>query len=378
LEDPRSAVAEQLAAAIASRRTSIRSPWLEDELDQSLEYSQVGHTQAPSDDNELLALLTRWRTRIWEPGLPPSVAEAQKSLETPKEGALSVSNASSPGDAEVLYVYEFPESGEQLPIRPTQLDAYQADTRYMYAFVLARVWDGVDRVEGAVLDDAIRLLSEDLPVTRSGYVMLANRVSRRLAAIGLNTSAAFGRAIAIQREGIAYAKADLTPITNYLVYSELVEYDPPSRADHKGHAEFWEYEEHRLSQEQLFLQFEGRHYFEVFWYHYSRPPEPPCDLDRAAVETPYSSLPGEVPEPLLLNESEEVVGMSGEFLRLGDEVFHRRPKQDGSEAIRSEISSLARRNVHPLYELLMGRNTVSPSVRRLYQEQLKRFDELDL
>jgi predicted short-subunit dehydrogenase-like oxidoreductase (DUF2520 family) len=377
VEDPRSAAAERLAATIASRRASIRSPWHEDALDQCLEYSQVGHTHAPSDDEELRALLTRWRTRMWEPGLPPSVAQGEESRETQTESALSLSNASSPGDAEVLYVYEFPKSGEQLRIPSAQLEAYHARTRYTYAFVLARIWDGADRVEGAVLDDAIRLLSEDLPPTLSGYVMLANRVSTRLAARGLNTSAAVERAIAIQREGIAYAQADLSPITNYMVYSELVEYDPASRADHERHAEFWQYEEHRLSQEQLFLQFEGRHYFEVFWYHYSRPPEPPCGLDRTAVETPYSSLPGEVPKPLLLNKSEEVVGMSGEFLRLGYEVFHRRPQRDGSEAIRTEISLLARRNVHPLYDLLMVRDTVSPSVRRLYQEQLKRFDELE-
>jgi hypothetical protein len=377
LEDPRSAVAEQLAAALAGRRASIRSPWLEDELDQCLEYSQVGHT-TPCDDNELLALLTRWRIRIWEPGLPPSVAGANASRERHTESALSPSNASSSGDAKVLYVYEFPENGEQLPITSTQINAYQAKTRYTYAFVLARMWDGVDRVQGAVLDDAIRLLSEDLPVSRGGYVTLANCVSTRLAALGMKTSAAFERAISVQREGIAYAKADLTPLTNYLVYSELVEHDPHARADHEGCAEFWEYEEHRLSQERLFLQFEGRHYFEVFWYHYGRPPEPPCDLDRSEVETPYSSPPGEVPEPLLLDELEEVVGISGDFLRLGDEVFHRRPMQLGSEAIRSEISSRARRNVHPLYELLIGRETVSPSVRELYQEQLKRFDELEL
>jgi hypothetical protein len=378
LSDPKGAVAELLAKVIADRRALIHDPWIEDHLDQSLEYYHVGHNHAPAEDDKLLALLARWRTRVWEPGLPPSIAETEKTAVTQTPQGLALNNSNSCSDASVMHVYDFLDNGQGGSLSTATRDNYLSRTRYMYAYILVRTWDGVDRLGGALLDDAIRLLSEDLPVTREGYVLLANCVSAQLAKRELTASSAFGRAITIQRSGIATAQAALSPTTNYRVYSELVQHDPQSRADHQRNADNWQYEEHRLAQEQLFLQFEGRHYFEIFWYHHLRPPEPPCNLDDAAIRTPYESLPSETPEPLLFDESGEVVAMSGEFLRLGYEVFRLRPKQSGSEKIRAEISSLARCNVRPLYELLMGRDTVSPSVRELYEEQLKRFDELEL
>jgi hypothetical protein len=377
VEHPRSSVAERLAAAVAERRRLLHDQWHEDEIDQAWEYSEVGHFGAPDKDHLLQALLDRWRTRIWEPGLPVSVAAAGRGHITRVEDPVRVGNASSPGDADVIYIYEFQEGDGQVSVTSSQLKAYHAATCYTYAFVLARMWKAVDRGEGGILADAIRLLGEDLDLTRPGFVNLAHHASLHLEEIGLTGSVAFERAITIQREGIAVAEATLTPKCNYAIYSQLSNYDLASEASHRTDAESWLYEDARLAQEQLLLQIEGRHYFEIFWYHYLRPPEPPCDLDRATVESPYVSLSADVPQPLVFDDSGQVVRMSGDFLRLGHEVFRRRPDIANSPALRAQISHLAQRNVHPLYELLMRRDGVSESLCELYADQLKRFDDLE-
>ncbi len=376
LADPRGTVAQRLTVALDERRGSIRSPWHADRVDQAQEYWEAGHG-VPAEDHLLRALLTRWRTRIWEPGLPLSMAAAEGRRKTRVGDPVRVGNANSAGDAEVIYIYEFPSNNGQGAVGSAERKAYHIETCYMYAFVLTRTWKAVDRLEGGVLNDAIRLLGENLDLARAGFVGLACQVSTRLEQVGHAGSAAFERAVAIQRDGIAVAQTHLLPLTNYSIYEQLAKYDPESEASHRIYADSWLYEEHRLAQEQLFLQIEGHHYFEIFWYHYLRLPEPPCDLDRATVETPCSSLSTDVPEPLVFNNSGKTVLMSGSFLRLGYEVFRRRPDAPGSVAIRVKISHMAQHNIHPLYELLIGREGVSAPLRQLYEEQLRRFDDLE-
>ncbi len=401
---PEGAVAQRLMSAIAERRRRIRSPWHDDQLDQEYEYWYVGHFGAPAEDDALRELLTRWRTRIWEPGLPVSLAAAEAApaeraavAETAQwggegitegagehscmcaENALHVGNASSSRDADITYVYEFPEDGRRSLTGSTQPSDYRLRACYAYAFVLARIWKAVDRLEGAILHDAIRLLNQNLDFNRGGYVILASLASARMAETGDTSSVAFKQAIEIQRDGIGRAQREILPATNYAVYSQLADHDPDpaSSSSHRRHAELWLYEDERIAQETLFLEIEGRHYFEIFWYHYKRLHEPPCDLERKEVETPCSSLQGERPQPLVFDSTGRAVCMSGSFLRLGYEVFRRRPDAPGSDAIREQISSSARRNVHALYDLLMQRDGISEPLHRLYEEQLKRFDEIE-
>jgi hypothetical protein len=375
LVDGEGSVAVTLRAAVKDRRATIHDPWINDGIDQGLEYSDTGLFGAPADDAKLLALLTRWRTRIWEPGLPPAVAEEGEIPAAPIKTALPLTNASASGDADTEVVYDFPD-GRRPPLSTAQHAAFQADARYTYSFVLTRVWRAVDRADRAVLNEAIRLLSDEVPTTRAGIVMLAYNVSNKLAQISETASPEFARAITIQRDGIATAQGEMRPDANRAIYAHLVEHDPAGKASHEELRDLWDLEDHRVAQEQLFLQMEGRHYFEIFWYHYLRP-HAPFNFDRSAVESTYETLPSVVPEPLLYDRSGKPLEISGEFLRLGREVFRHNPEREGAAALRDEISKQARRNVHPLYELLMEQDTVSPAVRRLYQQQLSRFDEID-
>ncbi len=376
LVDGEGSVATRLRATLKNRRATIRDPWIDDQIDQELEYSDAGLFGAPADDDELLALLTRWRIRIWEPGLPPAIAEGDENPAVPTKTALPVTNASTSGETDAQIVYEFPEDGKRMPSSSGHRAEYHAAARYTYSYVLARVWEAVDRADRAVLNEAIRLLSDDVPVTRGGFVMLAYKVSTKLAETSETASPAFARAIMIQRDGIATAQGELRPDSNRAVYAHLAEYDPARKASHQELRDLWDLEDHRVAQEQLFLQMEGRHYFEIFWYHYVRP-HAPSNFDRVAIESKYEMLPSVVPEPLLYDSSGRPLEISGEFLRLGREVFRHNPERDGAATLRDEISNQARRNVHPLYELLMEQDTVSSAVRQLYQQQLSRFDEID-
>jgi hypothetical protein len=369
VDDSSSATAARLAEVARRRRKEIRNPWYADRVDQALEYAKVGHYGAP-EGGELSELLDRWRTRIWDPGLPPSVVEDRS------RSVAHVGHSSSPGPEEVIYTYDFLE-GKYGTVTADLLELYAGWTRDTYAYVLQRVWSAAGRPEVGIVEDAILLLEEhENPHTHLGYLILAYAVSVHLVARDEIDSPEFRLAVAILRDGIGSAQTSLRPSRNCEIYELLAAHDRERMVDHLARVSFWRTEHKRLAEEPLFLQYANRRYFEIFWHHFLHSHELPYDLDRETILMPCEAGDGHVPDPLIFNGNDRPVLISGAFMRVGHDLFYLDPSSEARDDARVRVHKLAQQNIWYLYDLLIEKNAALPELRKLFERQRRRFEEM--
>ena len=119
-------------------------------------------------------------------------------------------------------------------------------------------------------------------------------------------------------------------------------------------------------------------YFEVFWHHFTRVPELPCDLERELVAAPAVATGagdgGTVPAALVFGADGMPTAVSGEFLRAGHRLFHGAAGTNGGQQERDAIDHAAQDEIANLYWLLMERTSVSNELREIFRRQRRRFD----
>lgn len=353
VDDAAAPVATDLVELIARRRGRIGNPWQVDRVDQYLEYWRA--SQGPARERPLLEnFLERWRTRIWDGMLPAPPRHVMFHL----------------GDDTLTY--DFDDAGGARACPPGRPPDFEAAARDTYTYVLQRVWDAVGRGVG-IPEDAARLLVECAnPARQRAYVLLSHSLAEHLADCGRTRSAVFRRAVEVLRDGIHDVERGLHPRVNQKIYDLLAEHDPDRAARHRGRAVFWQVEDERLQQERLFLHQAARRYFDVFWYHFKRRPELPCDLDPAIVATPLGRADPAVPNPISFDADGRPLHVSGAYLRLGHEMFHEHAPGPHADEVRGRINQLAREAITPLYTLLIGAAR-SNELKALLRDQRRRF-----
>ena len=201
-------------------------------------------------------------------------------------------------------------------------------------------------------------------------------VSRHLLQVGRTRTQIFRHTLKILREDVLAAEPIARTSTLRTVYEHLAEHDRPAAESHRDRAAYWRVQEELLTQERLFMHDADRQSFEVYWHHYTRVRSLPCDLSYDAIMTPYEGNPTAIPDPVAFDALGRPTHLSGAFLRLGHTLLHLRPSSNGHDEERARINLLAHENIDPLYALLISRADVPPELRRLFEQQRKRFEEM--
>ena len=365
-----SAPAERLLQEVVRRRDTLDNPWYADRVDQYVEYNHVGLDGPPKHPGALSALLQRWRTRVWDPGLPPSIAREYAAGEELRDVVYTLAGGDSPWSSS-------PGSHTGVVTCPPRPSDYDEDTRSTYAFVLQRVWEAPHRREVGMGEDAIRLLRGTLsPVSDRGYVILALFVCKELLELGREDSEDFSHALLIMRDGIRVVEATSRPATNRAIYEHLADYDSEHSAQYLPRAQYWRLQDELLEQENLDLHVAHRQYFEVFWHHFSRTRDLPCDMARDAVLQRLDAVNGQVPDALIFDGTRRPAQVSGEFLRLGHNLLHLRRDGGPHDSELAQVNDVARSNLRDLYTLIIEGTSLSADLRRFYKNQQERFDEV--
>ena len=353
VDDAAAPVAAHLIELVVRRRERISDLWQVDRVDQYLEYWRA--SQVPAKERPLLEnFLERWRMRIWDGVLPAPPRHVMFHL----------------GDDTLTY--DFDDAGGARACPPGRPPDFEAVARDTYTYVLQRVWDAVGRGVG-IPEDAARLLVEcPNPARKRAYVLLSHSLAAHLADCGRTRSAVFRRAVEVLRDGMHGVETGLHPHVNQKIYDLLAEHDAERAALHRGRAAFWQVEDERLQQEHLFLHQAARRYFDVFWYHFKRRPELPCDLDPAVVATPLGRVNPPVPDPISFDADGRPLHVSGAFLRLGHAAFHEHAPGAHADEVRGRINQLARERIASLYTLLID-TARSNELRALLRDQRRRF-----
>lgn len=351
------------------RRETIGDAWSADRVDQRIEYAEAQYNAALREPETLSRFLERWRARIWSPGLPPEIAKAHLR----HIHRIQQANATDPTDLTV--VYEIARDGAAR-FSESLLSSYRATAGYTYSFVLSRLWPKTGDPGIGMVEDATRLLHDATDVTNRGCVALAKILSDELSRRGECDSSAFSLAIEVQREGIAEIEHEVDPYFNFVVYSQLARHDEPNAAAHSTRAVHWRIEDERLAETDMFLRAADSRFFEVFWHHFTREQSLRCNLSREEVLAGCQAANGALPAPIVVDELGHPSHLSGTFLAIGHRLLHLHPGAEDRDGVRARLHRLAQEHVNDLYVLLIERAGVHADLRRIFEEQRKRFEEM--
>lgn len=385
-----SPVAVCVRKAIAGRRDQIASLWWRDLVDEELEWFEISEERASAYDRS--ELLARWQARFWDT--------------TPHE--VDDPTTSPP-------------------------PAYERQTRYLYPWVLGYMLSRDEPADSQYMWEAGRLLASG-DASGTGLVYLSAKVAAALESAGFDhdptkTAApaparravvrfkrsvssgqwspaiskstfpvvadadvgdpvldTWSRALRIQLDGIEEASRAFPPGFNRSVYQRLARYDRTHAAQLSERADYWRAADEKLQEERLIQLGSGGRFFEVFWHHFHRVPELPCDVDREAIDialansrqNPPAFGPGVgVPPALLFDANGVPATVCAAFVVTGRYVFYDAvDKTAAINDVRSIIDADARANIDGLYQLLIERTDVSEYLKSLYRRQRRRFEQM--
>jgi hypothetical protein len=326
-----------LREALEERQRSL-DPWLADLVTQQLQMRDIQYDGPPADAGALAAVLSEWEARVWN-GAPPGMEPAG-------------------GSPPAMYL---------------------STCRRRHHYVLQYLWDTVEQPGSAVAEHAARLLAEcDDEQPGHAPVTLASLVTARLDLMPESDPETLARALRIQRDGIESVAAQLAPASARSIYERLARFDAEHAAEHTAQAQFWRAEEERMHEERLVHHVARGRYFDVFWHHFTRVPELPCDLEREHVAAPAAATGdgdrSTVPAALVFGADGLPTAVSGAFLRAGHRLFHGTASANGGQEERDAIDRAAQDEIGNLYWLLMERTSVSNELREIFRRQRRRFD----